>query len=309
MAKSKGSAFDEIITKFGNDDDKNSFLGLAEKYPDLKDYGMRQSDYSRRMDEVRDQVELATRWQGWEAENWDKDSGMTKTEKVLASELERLQSEKEDLERKVATGNFSGDEMTFEQLEQFGTDLIKKKGIVTSDDLAAKEAEFKKNLTESSNSNAYMNNAALIVPYLNQRHFNEFGELFDPNEFVKTAVEKQRFDLTDYYDKDFIVSKRQAKNDSDHKAEIALIKAEADKRIAEAKQEAEAVSERLKGMGSNGMGPSDDGTPSMGEFQRKYLGLDKTIDPKGEPPANQLGEGALAHFAAAKWRQDQLAGR
>jgi hypothetical protein len=199
--------------------------------------------------------------------------------------------------------------MTFEELEKWGEGFMKKAGIdpgklVTTDTLKSKEAELAEYV---KNLNGFTAKAALQVPYLNREHEREFGSQFDPEEFLKQATEKQRFDLKDFYEKDFVVEKRQAKRDADHKAEIDLLKAEAEAREKKAMEAAEERMARMQSMGPGGQSPADAEGPQMGAFQRKMLKMDKPGEGSGAPEV-PLGEGGIAAFAAREF-VNKLAGR
>lgn len=299
------SAFDELIGQFGDDSDKETFLGLAEKHPFIKEYGLRQSDYSRQLNENKERLEVADEWNDWKVKNWDSEAKMTKQQKAAVEEAERLKQENEGLESRIAAMGSGGEDMTFEQLEQFGKDLIKNNNIVTQADILAKQKELEGYV---QGVNGVMTKAALTVPFLNQKHDKEFGEMFDPDDFIKQATEKGRYDLKDFYEKEYVVDRRQAKTIEKHQAEIAALTATKDAEIAAAKEHAEAIAARVSGMGAGG-GPADDGGASMGAFQRNYLKLDQQQDDKSKVPDVPLGDGGVAAFAAAKWKQDQLAAR
>jgi hypothetical protein len=303
--KTSVSAFDDIISQFGDDEDKSTFLGLAEKHPFIKEYGMRQSDYSRQLNENKEKLALADEWNGWKSNHWDDEAQMTKQQKAAVDEAARLKQEKEDLESRIAVMGSGGDEVTFEELEKFGTKLMSEKGLITKADMDAKEAELKGYVT---GVNGFMTKAAVTVPYLNAKHQQEFGEMFDPDDFIKVATEKQRYDLKDFYEKDYVVEKRQANIEARHKAAIDKVNADAEVKITEANKRAEEIAARVAGMGAGGMNPSDDGGSAMGGFQKRYLELDKA-EATNTAPEVPLGQGAVAAFAAAKWRQDQLASR
>jgi hypothetical protein len=255
VAKKAGvSAFDEILGSFGSDEDREAFSGLAERNPRIKEYGLRESDYTRFMNENGEKIKELEGWQTWRAQNWDEDRKMTKAEAAKETRLQELQEEKERLERQVAFGGLGGEDMNFAQLEGDLGNWAKEKGFVTQDVVKAKEEEFR-------GVNQWVLTASVHVPYLNQKHKDEFGELFDPDEFLKEATAKQRFDL------------------------------------------------RLQGMGPSGMGPTDDGGPQMGAFQKQYLKLDKPEGGSSAAPEVPIGEGGIAAFAARKFREDALAGK
>lgn len=309
MAKKQStvSAFDEIITQFGDDADKEAFIGLAEKYPQIKEYGLRQSDYSRYMNESKIKIDLADEWNTWKSDHWDDEAKMTKQQKAAVDEAARLKQENEGLESRIAAMGSGGDDMTFEQLEQFGKDLISKNGIVTKVDIDAKQKELEGFV---KGFDGVMAKTALTVSFLNQKHDREFGEPFDPDEFVKEAAEKGANNLKEFYENQFVAGKRQERVTAQHVAEIERIKAESAVELAKAKEQADAIAARIQGMGSGGMNPSDDGSGSvMGAFQKQYLKLDQVQTDASKVPDVPLGDGGVAAFAAAKYRQDQLATR
>lgn len=307
MAKKQSvSAFDEIITLFGDDEEKSTFLGLAEKYPQIKEYGLRQSDYSRHMNDSKVKLDLADEWNNWKSENWIDEAKMTKQQKAAVDEAARLKQENEGLESRIALLGSGGDDMTFEQLEQFGKDLISKNGIVTKADIEAKQKELEGFV---KGFDGVMAKTALTVSFLNQKHDREFGEPFDPDDFVKEAAEKGANDLKDFYENQFVAGKRRERITAQHQAELDRIKSESAVEIAKAKEQADAIAARIQGMGTGGMNPSDDGGSVMGAFQKQYLKLDQTQTDNSKAPDVPLGDGGVAAFAAAKWRQDQLANR
>lgn len=303
MAKHSGaSAFDEILQGFTADEDKQAFTGLAERYPQLKDYGLRQSDYSRSMNENREKLEKLEEWNTWKEQFWDSDSKMTKAEKQMQIELEEARTERTRLEQAIATGNFGGQDMDFAQIENDLDGFLKKRGIVDKDTLTAKEAEFK----ALTGAQQY---ASLTVPYLNLKHNKEFGEPFNPTEFVTQATEKGRFDLEEFYENSYVLGKRQAKVEADHKAELERIKAESELAVAQAKKDTEQLMERMKGMGP-GSGPTDDVGTEMGSFQRGYLKLDQAI-PEGAnvPEGVELGDHSIAKIAAREYFKNKMTGK
>ena len=290
MAKTNVSAFDELLDSFSDPSDRQTFEGLASRNPKVKEYGLRQSDYSRKLNEHNEDLTELNQWRDWREKNWDDNQNTTKREIEKANELIRLQAERDELEAKIALGGLGGD-MTFEELDSY----FEKKGVVTSGVLAEKEKAVNDLIV---GTNRAMANAALMVPYLNQKHRDEFGELFDPREFLKEANDKGRFDLAEYYENDFVAQKRQAKLHKDHEDEIARLKAEADDREKKAKEEGREYADRARAMGAGS--PTDSEGASMGAFQRSYLGLNKKEEGSGAPEV-ALGEGGIAAYAAREW--------
>jgi len=298
MAKKNGSAFDSLLETFGSDDDRKVFEDLAAKNPAVREYGLRQDEFSRRLDEFKGRDEYVKKWEDWEANNWDEDAKMTKAQKAALAKANQLQTEKAELEARLSLADLGGDGMTFDDLNKWGTEFLQKNNLVTTDSVKAEKEALEARM---NGLNQFTANAALMTPYLNQKHQQEFGELFDPTEFVKTAVDKGQFDLKDFYENSYVVEKRRQKVEADHKAEIERLKAEADEREKKAKEEAEAKVARMQGMGAGGLNPSDDSGAQMGSLQRKMLGLDKTAEGGSGAPEVALGEGGLAAYAARKY--------
>jgi hypothetical protein len=167
--------------------------------------------------------------------------------------------------------------------------------------LTAKEKQFESYV---KGLNQFTAQASLTVPYLNAKHQKEFGEMFDPDEFVAEAVKKNRFDLKPYYE-EWVSQKRADKMKSDYEAKTQEVTEKLTKEKDEAVAAAKAETERIKGMGLGGQNPSDTESPTMGAFQRKVLKLEETQDDKSKAPEVPLGEGGIAAFAAREFVQKQ----
>lgn len=89
--------FEDIISAISDSSDKEAIHNLASKYPSLKEGWLRQSEYSRRHDELRTTIAERDAWKQWAADNWSAERNMPKSEAFWmdrASELEReLQEE------------------------------------------------------------------------------------------------------------------------------------------------------------------------------------------------------------------------
>lgn len=300
MAKNAKGAFDEILEKFGTDEDRQSFEVFADKNPFLKESVLRQSDYSRKMDELRDQVSELNEWHEWRQNNWDDDRKMTRTELAKLEKLEALQSEKAALESRLLLEG--GGEMNFAELEAQLNDWGKKQGYVTPGDvsktLEGKERELREFVTGMNGVTA---RAATRIPYLMIKHSNEFGaqDLFDPEEFFQKAAQQGQFgDLDKFYEREYAAPARQKKTESAHIAEVAKLKEE----VEAARTAGERAGELKISQGVGGAGmPTDGSGPAMAPFQAKYLGLDKPKEVETGAPEVGLGEGGLAAFAANKY--------
>jgi len=144
---------------------------------------------------------------------------------------------------------------------------------------------------------------ATRVPYLNARYQKEFGEMFDPDEFVKQATEKgyarDGVDGLDKYYRDFTADKIEAKRQADVLAQVE-----------KAKQDGiqEGLKQRMAQQGT-GM-PTLDGSPEMSHFEQKIRGMNKPIDPNAPtvPQEIELGRG-VGRYAAAVADAKDFAGR
>lgn len=291
--KAEVSAFDEILGTFGSDEDRQVFQSLAEKNPKVLEYGLRQSDYSRRMDEMKERLKFAEEWDGWKSNNWDSEHSMTKQQFAAVEDARRLQAERDELAQRVSLGEIGGSEVNLEELEK---QLLQKVGTQVGTQIQGKEQEFKDLVM---GVNKFTASAALTTPWLNAKHKDEFGEYFNPSEFVAEATKKNRFDLEEYYEKDFVVERRAKAVETKHKAEIERLQKESDDRYAKAQQESDERAQRLQGMGQNGPGLAEGGAPEMGAFERKYRGLTKPEDASnGVPEKAVLGDGTIAAVAA-----------
>jgi len=309
------SSFDSLLETLSDTEEfefkgpvRKAFAELAEKVPKLKDSVLAQSDYSRKMDEVRDKVKLADTWNEWRKENWDDESNASKSELRLKAEADRLAQELETA-RTAALG--TGEEMTFEQLNQSLDKYTKDKGIVDRTSLdevvKGKATEFQDYVKGYSQPIA---RAAVEVPGILLKHQQEFGEIMDTDAFMKYAAEKGRMDYRDLYEKDWVVERRTQKMKADYEKQLADAKtlAETDKAAAVANAQAEAKKQQV--MGSPSGNPIDNGSSELGPLQRRMqVQQEQLVDgEKPKAPEVPIGEGGLAAFAAREFLAKQ-AGR
>jgi hypothetical protein len=296
--KDGGSAFDEILNSFADSEDRETFTDLADRNPRVREYGLRQSDYSRSMDQLRkerteheEDLDELTEWRNWRNEHWDADARMTKRELARYKEVQALKDENTRLQNQLL---LEGEDVNFEQLEKWSDEIAAKKGYITRDDISRKEQELKEFVAGGQN---WLARAATTVPYLNQRHDKEFGEPFDPDKFLSDAVTKGRFnDLKEYYE-EWVAPQRQEKQKAHSTKEIEEAKAEAEKQ----KKRADDAELRVAG----GPAPVDVEGSDMAPFQRQYLGLDKKPEGSSGAPEVPLGEGAIASYAARQFIDQQ----
>jgi hypothetical protein len=189
--------------------------------------------------------------------------------------------------------------MTFEQLNQRLEQYSKEKGLLSKGDVDKlvndKDKEFQTFVRGTSGA---MMTGAMVTSELNLRHFKEFGEPFDSEQFVKSAVDKGRLDLKDYYDKEYVLDKRQARIAEQHKAELDRMNKEKE----EIQKTLTEIQERAKTQTMGNGGITDDGSSELGPLQRRMLGEQQETDKLPDVP---LGQNGIARAAAM--RDERLA--
>ena len=302
MSKKAGSAFDALLESFGTDEDRDLFQSLAEKNPAVREFGLRQDDYSRKLDAHSAELDELQNWRQWRESNWDSAHKMTRAEKLKQDRLDALETEKAELETRLGAMEFGESEMKLEDVEKIALDAMKKNGIdpdrfVSADSLTGKEKEVKDFVL---GLNAYTAKASILVPYLNQQHKDEFGSYFDPEEFLAKANEAKTVDLKDFYQR-YTAETRMQRMQADADAKVATANKQRDDGIAAERARVDAITEKMKGMGAQGTNPADAEPPQMGPLQRRLLGLDKKDDSGSGAPEVPLGEGAIAAHAAREF--------
>jgi hypothetical protein len=297
MAK---TAWERVLESISDEEDRKALEGIGSKHRVLQDSVLAQSDYSRKMDEVRDKVTLADSWKKWREENWLDSDSMTKAEKHKADQIAELQAERARLQAQVELGAGEND-MTAEELANLLDTRIKERGLVGQSDLDKVIGDKTTELQEFVKGTlGFSSQASLVVPYLNQKHQQEFGELFDPVEFVKEATSKQRYDLKDYYDKEFVQGKREAKQKSEFDAQKAKWQEEADAKAKAEFERGKREAEQARVMSQGAQIPTDDTGPQASAWVRKYYqGSNPTEEGAAKPPeGTKLGDDSIARFAA-----------
>ncbi len=297
MAK---NAFDNVLESL-SEDTRKAVTELAEKEPKLKDMMLAQSDYSRRMDEVKSKVDMADQWKAWRDNNWVEDKKMTKAELVKQERLEALER---DLEAARTAALGTGEDMTFDQLTQWSTKFLQDNKIVTGDALEQRlNAKAKDLEAYVKGGQEALGNAAIEVPYLIAKHQQEFGEILDPKPLIASAVEKGQFDLREFYEKNWVIERRTKAMQDKHTAEMAKLEGERVKAV-EARDAAEEARKAAL-LGATGQGsPADMGGPSMGPLQKQFVGEQKAPDGSAAP-SGALGDNSIAAFAARQYMQKQ----
>lgn len=284
------NGFDALLEKLGDANDTSVLQSLASKYPVLKESVLMQSDYSRKMDEVRDKLKEAEvnaqalkGWETWRDENYDDSAKATKAEIALRAQLQEQQEKLNAIE---------GNEMTAEQMQAHLDSLLAGKGYMPKSDvekvLAEKSKEFEDRLYGVTSL------VSALVP-LSTKHFQEFGEPLDTEQMFKIGNEKKLTDPASAYEA-MVAPRRAERMTQQHEEALKLEKEEGRK---------EAV--QNLNLGENGRFPSDTGEPVMSIVQRRHMGLAVEEDEEVGKGV-ELGPNLGRHVAAKYMRDKQLQG-
>lgn len=269
------NSFEDVLQQLVSDDeDRAALASLSSKYPGMKEGWLRQSDYSRKMDALRDSenaarqaLEYAGQWKRWQDENWDVDNNVPKMELHWRTEFEKLQKERET-------------DMKFEDIDKY----IGNKGYTTKSDL---EAEVNKRAGEVNDA---MKGSAYFSAVLNElagSHLHEFKTPLKTREFVSKLNEYGTSDLDVAYDK-YVADKRSEMAAAKHEKDIAKLKEEVRRDVE-------------KEYAAKTGGPPVDTEGGLGFLQAKMLHA-------GEADAAdraKLGDGTLSYLAAQRLREQR----
>ncbi len=260
---------EQLLAKMDDAATRAEFSGLVDKAPVVRDWIVDPDTRARH--------EAITHWAETE---WDYDHGMSRVEWAQSQELDALRAD-----RGKGMIEFKDIGELNEHLGRF----IKDNGLVTKADYDAGIAREKDLMAQELN---LMSTLATRIPYLNGKYQKDFGEMFDPDEFVSKAHEKGfakfgKEGLDKYYD-EFTAEKRTAKQAAD-----------LDARIKKERQEERDLVLKERGMGQNGQMPTLDGSPEMSHFEARIRGMNKPDPTQTSAPADaELGRGTIARFAA-----------
>lgn len=280
------NVFEQLLTKL-EEADRTILVDIATRNPALNTY-IGDPEKVKRVDDV----------DKWYTENWDFEHDKNKHELALGRRVE-------ELEKELTTAK--GEAMDINQLNTFLDEKIKAGSVVSAQQMkeevngivGAKEKEFEA-YTKSLLNGAIV--GSLDSSFLTLKHFQEFGEVLDPNDIVKAANEAQATDLRAFYDTKFVAEKRAAKvaaeqatKDEAHKKEIEAAKEEGRKA---------ALEERI---GKEGQMPSIEGSPDLGHFQARMMRV--PVENKTSVPDDAvLGRNQISAAAARDYERAKLAG-
>ncbi len=278
---SKKNAFEELLEAIPDEGDRKALGEIAGKYQQLRDGYLRQSDYSRKMDEIAAQakehqakLEEAQRWAKWAEENYVYDAygdgkGATKRELEQSKLAEQYRAQVDELNQRISEGG----DVNFDDVKAH----IEKLGYVKGEEFNAQAKQFEEQVYGTV-GNAI--SAITALPALVLRHDKEFGEVLDEDALFKHANEK-KLPLKSAYD-DFVASRREEARQK-----------EIEERIAKAKEEARAELLKERGMSPASM-PVDSGESQIGPLGKLMHG--EAME-EGVPDID-IGRGGLARHAA-----------
>lgn len=240
--------------------DREAFVGVVDKYPDLKNGFLRQSDYSKKMDEIKatsNQFDVALQaieeqriaLENWQAENVaernDDGSIVTKAEAAYRDRAAKLEQELQQARTS---------EMTFDDLSKHIDTLgvIKKNDLETL--LAPKEEAINQNFEGFTRAQLKMQNVGF-------KHLKEFNEPLDTIKlWDEEVIGKKVYDIDRAYE-NYVSSARADRQ-----------KAETERLIAEAEARGEQKAKQNFAMSNSGQMPTDSSGPVLGALQAKLTG-------------------------------------
>jgi hypothetical protein len=319
MAK---NAFEELLESIPDETDRKAIADYGEKYKELKDGRLRQSEFSRRMNELAEEkksheadIGQLALWRDWRKTHWVDDGeggGMTAEEKEARDQLAQVNQELETLKAAQEAG------MTFDEVSQFIETDLKKRNVVTKADLDGRfvdktafrnttdPKELKGKFVDASfykeDSNERINSVANGLEYIVEhslplmfQHKEEFGEIIKPRELITFMNENGFKDIDKAYDV-WVGPKRQE-----------LSKAKYEKDLAEAEKRGEEKALKNNGLAVGGKNPADQGAPVMSHLQRRLTMPKDQQDADPVPENMELGKG-VGGIIAQQYRKDVAEG-
>jgi hypothetical protein len=218
---------EELLLTIKDETEREAQRKLLEKYPQFGEGHLRQSDYDRKMNEVKTDREKeaialqtardnAAKWQKWYEDNSPRHT-------QLMDEYKKVSERNKELEEQVkkaaegaggggATGG-GGGEVDETKLMSKVQEEISKRGYVSKDDVAKIVTEEAKKMAEEERKAFFKDTLPHVLEWnqkmmdFNYEHRQEFGEPFDRKAFSKFVAEKKIEDLDEAY-KAFVGDKR-----------------------------------------------------------------------------------------------------
>lgn len=278
--------FEALLSAITDPNDAESLKGLATKYPSINDYIA-----------PPDQVNLYRKVDAWSAQNWDDEHKMTKTEwrqQQQIAEMTRLIAEAPGDSMELNELNTWLDQQTKDGKVLTAAGLAEKVKPILDETFTAKEKGYQEFFSGMLNTQARI---ATRIPYLNAKHQQEYGTMFDPDEFLTKAVEAKATSLDEYY-KTYTAEAAEAKR-----------KADIDKQIADARADERKKALQETAMGERGQMPTSEGGPEMGHFEAKIRGLGVVKDKSPVPEGAELGRNQISAAMARAGDRAEIEGR
>jgi hypothetical protein len=251
---------------------------------------LRQTDYSRKLNEQKTQLEEADKWKKWADKNFPIHEQLVKDYSAVEAERDRLRTENTEMEAKIkaaVTSSGTNDDGTKKideaELTKRVREQIAREGVPTTKAelsalIQAEAQKLNQAATDKFFKETFPQSAAFITGLVDVqwKHRDEFGKPLDREKFAAFMTENKIADPATAYDR-YVGDERRKKE----------IDAEVQRRLDEVKKtNPDAFA------GSSG--------PSQGHFQIR-------LNKKGEgdplvPATAELGDGTLAMAAAAEMR-------
>jgi hypothetical protein len=181
----------DLLGMVSDPKDREQLEKLYDKYQPVREYGLRQADFSRKSAEVEKQRgengEYKTRLDKWWEDNKQFPTKAAELETQLAAAL-----------AKAATGGDVDQAVLEKIVETKAQELLSKQGFISRTDMDAIVAK-EKEVLEKQLIPASMNFAYKMATFA-MEHKGEFGEKFDDKAFTKFAAESGIADPDKAYD-------------------------------------------------------------------------------------------------------------
>jgi hypothetical protein len=224
----------DLLGMVSDPKDREQLEKLYDKYQPVREYGLRQADFSRKSAEVEKQRgengEYKTRLDKWWEDNKQFPTKAAELETQLAAAL-----------AKAATGGDVDQAVLEKIVETKAQELLSKQGFISRTDMDAIVAK-EKEVLEKQLIPASMNFAYKMATFA-MEHKGEFGEKFDDKAFTKFAAESGIADPDKAYDS-WVSNKR-----TDKKVEDARKAGLEEGRKAAEDKFAQTAQSRMRGLG------------------------------------------------------------
>jgi hypothetical protein len=271
------NSFDDILNSLVSDaDDRESLETLSNKYPEIKNGWLRQSDYSRKLDSFRDTEKKVEAWNKWAEENWDAENNAPKMEIYWRNKAQELESRTDT-------------DMTFDEIKNFTEGFLTERGVMTKTDLESAINSKAQEIDKGFQGSAYF---SAVIAEKTAEHIHEFGKPLKVREFISKLGEYGTNDLDSAYDR-YVAEERKSREERQMEEKIERIRNE---------EREKAKQEVLAQLPNSGGLPIDQGEPATGHFEARVRSV-------GQPDAAEkasLGDGTLAQIAAQAYRKQQL---